>query len=77
MLPLFVLDRDSVIQPIDMSADYPGMSLQSYAIQLPTELKITAVDDLQIRKNGSFVKGGVAYGFANHIHGKGVFLTTP
>jgi hypothetical protein len=73
VLPLFVLDRDSVVQPIDMSADYPGMSLQSYAIQLPTELKITAVDDLQIRKNGSFVKGGVAYGFANHIHGKGVF----
>ena len=73
VLPLFVLDRDSVIQPIDMSADYPGMLLQSYAIQLPTELKITAADDLQIRKNGSLVKGGVAYGFANHIHGIGVF----
>ena len=73
VLPLFVLDRDSVVQPIDMSADYPGMSLRSYPIQLPTELKITAVDDLQIRKFGSSVKGGLAYGFANHNHGIGVF----
>jgi hypothetical protein len=73
VLPLFVLDRDSVVQPIDMSADYPGMLLRSYAIQLPTELKITAVDDLQIRKFGSSVKGGLAYGFANHNHGIGVF----
>lgn len=73
VLPLFVLDRDSVVQPIDMSADFPGMLLRSYAIQLPTELKITAVDDLQIRKFGSSVKGGLAYGFANHNHGIGVF----
>jgi hypothetical protein len=73
VLPLFVLDRDSVVQPIDMSADYPGMLLRSYAIQLPTELKITAVDDLQIRKFGSSVKGGLAYGFANHNHGIGIF----
>ena len=73
VLPLFVLDRDSVVQPIDMSADYPGMLLRSYPIQLPTELKITAVDDLQIRKFGSSVKGGLAYGFANHNHGIGVF----
>ena len=73
VLPLFVLDRDSVVQPIDMSADYPGMLLRSYPIQLPIELKITAVDDLQIRKFGSSVKGGLAYGFANHNHGIGVF----
>ena len=72
VLPLFLLQTDSVIQPIDMSSDYPGMSLNSYQIILPSALIAINADSTQGFKK-KLVWPGLAYGFANHNHGKGLF----
>ncbi|NBV37869.1 MAG: hypothetical protein EBR94_11430, partial [Bacteroidetes bacterium] len=58
VLPLFTLKNDSVIQPIDLSADYPGMSLTAWKVNLPKEGLTTGIKH--------------AYGFVPHHHGIGV-----
>ncbi len=61
ILPLFTLIKDSIIQPIDLSADYPGMTLSAWKVVCP---------------NDSFT-GGIkpAYGFISHHHGVGLLPT--
>ena len=57
VLPLFKISNDSVIQPIDLSADYPGMVLKAWNIKLPKD---------------SFTQGVThAYGYVPHHHGVG------
>ena len=61
ILPLFTLIKDSIIQPIDLSADYPGMTLSAWKVVCP---------------NDSFTRGiKPAYGFISHHHGVGLLPT--
>lgn len=61
ILPLFTLMKDSIIQPIDLSADYPGMTLSAWKVVCP---------------NDSFTRGiKPAYGFISHHHGVGLLPT--
>lgn len=57
VLPLFMIKGDSVHQPIDFSADKPGIKLNQAKIVLPTGIS----------------NGIHAYGFSYHQHGKGPF----
>ena len=57
VLPLFKISNDSVIQPIDLSADYPRMLLKAWKVKLPKD---------------SFTQGVThAYGYVPHHHGVG------
>ncbi len=59
LLWMFRLKADSVIQPIDMAADYPGMALKTFKIIPP--------------RYANDVTGTITYGFVNHHHGNGNF----
>lgn len=59
LLWMFNLQADSVIQPIDMAADYPGMALKTFKIKPPVYTHKVA--------------GKITYGFVNHHHGNGDF----
>jgi len=61
VLPLFTLKNDSIIQPIDLSADYTGMNLNAWKI-------ITLKDSLTPGINHG-------YGFIPHHHGVGLVPT--
>jgi hypothetical protein len=61
VLPLFTLKNDSIIQPIDLSADYSGMNLNAWKI-------ITSKDSLTPGINHG-------YGFVPHHHGVGLVPT--
>lgn len=61
VLPLFTLTSDSVVQPIDLSADYPGMPLNAWKIVTPKDSLTMGVKH--------------AYGFVPHHHGVGVIPT--
>ncbi len=61
VLPLFTLKNDSIIQPIDLSADYTGMNLNAWKI-------ITLIDSLTPGINHG-------YGFIPHHHGVGLVPT--
>lgn len=61
VLPLFTLTNDSVVQPIDLSADYPGMPLNAWKIVTP--------------KDSLTPSAKHAYGFVPHHHGVGVVPT--
>ena len=69
VMPLFELAEPTVIQPIDMSADYPGMTLKSYGVKLPKQL-YTA--DTNAQGQPFKLKANLVYGFAQHVHGIGV-----
>lgn len=69
VMPLFELAEPTVIQPIDMSADYPGMTLKSYGVKLPKQL-YTA--DTNAQGQPFRLKANLVYGFAQHVHGIGV-----
>ncbi len=55
-------------QPIDMSADYPGMSLKQYTLRLP---KALCVSDTGAHGKPTKLKSNLVYGFAQHNHGQG------
>jgi len=58
VLPLFTLTNDSIIQPIDLSADYTGMPLSAWKV-------VISNDSLSLG-----IKHG--YGFVPHHHGQGL-----
>lgn len=66
VLPLFELSSAYVVQPIDMSADYPGMVLRHFDIRLPNQL-YTA--DTNALGQPVKLKSNLVYGFAQHTHG--------
>lgn len=80
VLPLFELSNSPIKgveegkvlvqchQPIDMSADYPGMSLKQYTLRLPLAL---CVSDTGAHGKPSTLKPNLVYGFAQHNHGQG------
>jgi len=80
VLPLFELSNSPISaveegkvlvqchQPIDMSADYPGMSLKQYTLRLPLAL---CVSDTGAHGKPSTLKPNLMYGFAQHNHGQG------
>ena len=61
VVPLFVITNDSVVQPIDLSADFTGMSLEAWKV-------LVFKDSLTV---------GIkhAYGFVPHHHGVGLLPT--
>ena len=61
VVPLFVLTNDSVVQPIDLSADFTGMSLEAWKVL--------------IFKDSLTVGIKHAYGFVPHHHGVGLLPT--
>ena len=61
VVPLFVLTNDSVVQPIDLSADFTGMPLEAWKVL--------------IFKDSLTVGIKHAYGFVPHHHGVGLLPT--
>lgn len=61
VVPLFALTNDSVVQPIDLSADFTGMSLEAWKVL--------------IFKDSLTVGIKHAYGFVPHHHGVGLLPT--
>lgn len=56
-------------QPIDMSADYPGMKLSQYSVKLPKQLFLR---DSSGQGVSVHLKSNLVYGFAQHNHGVGL-----
>lgn len=69
VMPLFELTQPIVTQPIDMSADYPGMSLTQYPVRLPRQLYAS---DTNAAGDPVKLKSNLVYGFAQHVHGVGL-----
>ena len=61
VLPLFALTNDSVIQPIDLSADYTGMPLVAWKVMISNDSLTLGIKH--------------AYGFVPHHHGVGLLPT--
>lgn len=68
VMPLFELSKPSVAQPIDMSADFPGMTLKYYDVVLPRALYLA---DTNAQGQPTKLKSNLVYGFAQHTHGVG------
>jgi hypothetical protein len=68
VMPLFELSKPSVAQPIDMSADFPGMTLKYYDVLLPRALYLA---DTNALGQPTKLKSNLVYGFAQHTHGVG------
>ena len=61
VLPLFSLTNDSIIQPIDLSADYTGMPLVAWKVMVSKDSLTHGIKH--------------AYGFVPHHHGVGLLPT--
>ncbi len=61
VLPLFALTNDSIIQPIDLSADYTGMPLIAWKVMISKDSLTLGIKH--------------AYGFVPHHHGLGLLPT--
>ena len=61
VLPLFSLTNDSIIQPIDLSADYTGMPLGAWKVMISKDSLSHGIKH--------------AYGFVPHHHGVGLLPT--
>ena len=61
VLPLFSLTNDSIIQPIDLSADYTGMPLLAWKVIIPQDSLTRGIKH--------------AYGFVPYHHGVGLLPT--
>jgi hypothetical protein len=69
VLPLFELSGAMVAQPLDLSADFPGMTLLEYPVVLP---KVLYLSDSGASNQPPKLKSNLVYGFAQHSHGVGV-----
>ncbi|MBM3937212.1 MAG: hypothetical protein FJ333_00965, partial [Sphingomonadales bacterium] len=56
-------------QPIDMSADYPGMILSQYPVKLPKQLCLRDSSEQGVSVH---LRSNLVYGFAQHNHGVGL-----